>query len=107
MDGIVPQDYASWRHCIEVDCGIRLTPQWIEQADCGLKDPRDYHTSRFKALWGPTHHSMRVSAGSSRRARNSIDTRKPLRDGPCRRCCTARPRKCGNPRFVGHPETRP
>ena len=55
MDGIVPQDYASWRHCIEVDCGIRLTPQWIEQRIAALQDPRDSHTSRFKELWGPTH----------------------------------------------------
>ena len=58
MKDLVPQDYAAWRHCIEVDCGITLTPAWIEQRITALQDDRDHHTRRFVELWGSAHHEQ-------------------------------------------------
>lgn len=58
MDEIVPTSYASWRHCIEVSCGMRLTAPWIEQRIAALEDPKDHHTARFVELWGDDHHAQ-------------------------------------------------
>lgn len=50
-----PEIYAAWRHCIEVDCGIRLTPSFIEAGLEALADPQDPHTRRFVEQWGEAH----------------------------------------------------
>jgi hypothetical protein len=48
----VPETYAAWRRCIEVDCGIELTPAFIAARLQALADERDPHTRRFVAPWG-------------------------------------------------------
>lgn len=57
MDELLPSSYESWRHCIEVSCGLRLTAPWIEQRIAALEDKRDRHTARFVELWGAEHHA--------------------------------------------------
>jgi hypothetical protein len=47
-----PQNYAQWQHCIVVDCGIALTPAYIEERLAALQDDQDYHTRRFVELYG-------------------------------------------------------
>ena len=45
---LVPESYAAWRRCIEVDCGLELTPARLQ----ALADDRDPRTRRFVAQWG-------------------------------------------------------
>ncbi len=51
----VPDTYAAWRRCIEVDCGLALTPAFITARLQALADDRDPHTSRFVAQRGDAH----------------------------------------------------
>lgn len=51
----IPQSYAQWRHCIVVDCGLELTPEYIAERVAALQDPRDYHTAKFIELYGEQH----------------------------------------------------
>jgi len=51
----VPETYAAWRHCIEVDCGVALTPAFVTARLEALADQRDPHTRRFVAQWGEAH----------------------------------------------------
>ena len=53
--GIVPASFAEWRRCIEVDCGIELTPAFIAARRRALADARDPHTRRFVEHWGEAH----------------------------------------------------
>ena len=48
-------NYAEWKHCITVDCGIRLTRHYVEQRLSALNDAKDYGTQRFTAVWGKEH----------------------------------------------------
>ena len=50
-----PQSYASWQQCIVVDCGIKLTPEYIAERLAALQDDQDYHTKRFVELYGEQH----------------------------------------------------
>ena len=47
--------YEDWKHCITVECGIPLTPDYIDQRIAALKDPRDHHTQKFKTEYGDAH----------------------------------------------------
>ena len=38
---VVPRTYEQWRHCITVDCGMALTPAYIEQRLHALRDDND------------------------------------------------------------------
>lgn len=51
----VPQNYAQWRHCILVDCGLELTPGYISERIAALEDGQDYHTVKFIELYGEQH----------------------------------------------------
>lgn len=51
----VPETYAAWRRCIEVDCGLALTPGFITARISALADEHDPHTRRFVAQWGEAH----------------------------------------------------
>lgn len=47
-----PRSYDEWRRCITVDCGIDLTPSFIEARLRALRDPSDSHTAGFVELYG-------------------------------------------------------
>lgn len=55
MSDAIPATYAAWRHCIEVDCGIALTPDFIHARLQSLRNPRDDATERFANLYGTSH----------------------------------------------------
>lgn len=55
-DDVIPRTYDQWRRCITVDCGITLTPDYIEQRLRTLADTDDYATRRFIELYGDDHH---------------------------------------------------
>ena len=52
---MVPTTYNDWRHCIEVDCGVKLTPQFIEERLTVYTDVTSAETQRFIAMYGETH----------------------------------------------------
>jgi hypothetical protein len=53
---LLPTTYAGWRQCIEVDCGLLITPDFLSARIAALQDPRDHMTRRFLELWGEAHH---------------------------------------------------
>ena len=61
MSAVIPQNYAQWRHCIEVDCGIELTPTFISARLDALTRPDSDEARRFASLYG-TPHLRRVLA---------------------------------------------
>lgn len=52
---MIPEHYDAWRHCIEVDCGIVLTPLYINERLQALGDTRDFRTAQFTKLYGLEH----------------------------------------------------
>ncbi|MBB3102319.1 hypothetical protein [Azomonas macrocytogenes] len=51
----IPENYAAWRHCITVQCGIPLTADFIQRRLQILRDPGEYETQRFAATYGTPH----------------------------------------------------
>lgn len=74
-DNIVPDSYAAWRHCIEVDCGLLLGADYIRQRIAALEDTGDYHTQQFVRRWGEPH--LQLVTGWFRRARDELGIRRP------------------------------
>jgi hypothetical protein len=54
---LFPSDYTSWRYCIEVKCGLALTPEFLRARIAVLHNPRHRPT--------PTIGSMSSRSGSS------------------------------------------
>jgi hypothetical protein len=52
---VIPQTYDQWRHCIEVECGIPLEPNFIQARLSVLRDPANDETRRFASLYGQAH----------------------------------------------------
>lgn len=48
-------NYDDWKHCITIECGIPLTPEFIENRIASLRDPNDLHTRKFTDEWGQEH----------------------------------------------------
>lgn len=53
---IIPQHYEEWRHCIIVECGLELTPTFIEKRIVSLQDESEHSTKQFIRLYGIEHH---------------------------------------------------
>ncbi|QNH21301.1 hypothetical protein HEP73_02219 [Xanthomonas sp. GW] len=49
---VIPDSYAAWRHCVEVECGLSLHQAYIEQRIAALNDHNDHHTQQFVRCWG-------------------------------------------------------
>ncbi|KLJ00764.1 hypothetical protein [Luteimonas sp. FCS-9] len=61
MSSPVPRDFSEWRRCIEIDCGLALTPDFIDARLRALRDPRDFHTQRFDDVWGRAHREQVIA----------------------------------------------
>jgi hypothetical protein len=55
MTAPIPQTYAQWRHCIEVECGIPLTAAFIRDRLDELGDEGAEESQRFRRLYGDAH----------------------------------------------------
>jgi len=51
----IPRDYAQWRRCIEVDCGLVLTPDFIRDRRKELADLAHFRTRQFIQCHGEPH----------------------------------------------------
>jgi hypothetical protein len=49
---IIPQNYQEWRHCIIVECGLELTPSFIEARITSLQNESEHYTKQFIRLYG-------------------------------------------------------
>lgn len=49
---VIPESYEQWRHCILVECGLDLTPDFISQRIASLQDPSGYYTQQFIRCYG-------------------------------------------------------
>lgn len=58
MEGSIPRNYQEWHHCITVECGLTLTPEFIEERIRLLQDSNDYQTQQFMKLYGAQHHQQ-------------------------------------------------
>ncbi len=55
---LFPSDYASWRYCIEVKCGLALTPEFLQARIAILGDPRHEEALRFASLYGGSYREQ-------------------------------------------------
>jgi len=53
---IIPQNYEEWRHCIIVECGLELSPSYIQKRITALQDNSEYYTQQFVRKYGKQHH---------------------------------------------------
>ena len=67
---VIPQTYAQWRHCIEVECGIAMTLPFIDERLKVWRDAGHDDTRRFAQLYGKDH-CLRVQQWFEQ-ARNSL-----------------------------------
>ena len=58
---IIPENYEEWRHCIVVECGIELTPLYIEKTISMLQDKNEHYTQQFVKKYGSQHHQRVLS----------------------------------------------
>jgi hypothetical protein len=70
----IPQTYEQWRHCITVECGIPLTPSFIERRLATWRDAQGEETARFRQLYGDAH--WRAVIGWFERAEREASTDK-------------------------------
>ena len=54
-ESVIPTNYQEWRHCIIVECGLELSPQYISARLAALNDSKDYYTQQFVKLYGPQY----------------------------------------------------
>ena len=55
MTSPIPQTFDAWRHCIEQECGIPLTPDFVRERLTALGDADNAETQRFMRLYGEIH----------------------------------------------------
>ncbi len=53
---VIPQNYDEWRHCIIVECGLELTPSFIETRIASLQNESEHYTKQFINLYGRQYH---------------------------------------------------
>lgn len=55
---LFPSSYTSWRYCIEVKCGLALTPEFVQARIAVLGDPSKEETRRFASLYGEPYREQ-------------------------------------------------
>lgn len=55
---IIPETYDEWRHCIVVECGLKLTKPFIEKRITDLQNNGEHHTQQFIKRYGRQHHQQ-------------------------------------------------
>lgn len=55
---LFPSDYTSWRYCIEVKCGLALTPEFLRVRIAVLGDQHHEEAQRFARLYGEPYREQ-------------------------------------------------
>jgi hypothetical protein len=58
---MIPANYAEWRQCIEVSCGLRLTAEFIQERLAALRNPADAYTRAFTSKYGAAYLQQVIS----------------------------------------------
>ncbi len=53
---VIPQNYEQWCHCIIVECGLELTPNFIEKRIASMQNESELYTKQFIRLYGRQYH---------------------------------------------------
>ena len=53
---IIPNNFEEWRHCITVECGLDLTPGFVENRIASLQNTNEHYTQQFLKLYGEQHY---------------------------------------------------
>lgn len=51
----IPSNYEDWKHCITIDCNIKLTVPYIQERITALGDVQNTHTQAFAKLYGDAY----------------------------------------------------
>ncbi|NTS78139.1 hypothetical protein HR060_14895 [Catenovulum sp. SM1970] len=49
---LIPTNYDEWRHCITVECGLKLTPEYIASRIEALNNNADHYTQQYVKSYG-------------------------------------------------------
>lgn len=52
---MIPENYAAWRKCIEVDCGVVLKAAYAQERIVRLMDKKDPQTQLFRQKYGDAY----------------------------------------------------
>lgn len=58
---MTPETYERWRRCITVDCGLELTPAFIDSRLAELRDLGAHRTRRFVECYGERHRTSVIA----------------------------------------------
>jgi hypothetical protein len=57
----IPRTFDEWKHCIEVECQLRLTSDFVSERLRSLGNPVSEEAQRFIRIYGRKHWSRVVS----------------------------------------------
>lgn len=60
MSAHIPKNFEQWMHCITVECGIPLTPEFVAQRLSIWRNMESEETIRFSRLYGDQHLKLVV-----------------------------------------------
>lgn len=58
---MIPGTFSEWKHCIEVECRLDLTKDYVTRRLAILRQADAEETLRFRKLYGDTHWRNVVS----------------------------------------------
>ena len=58
---MIPTNYTEWRHCIEIDCGITLTPAFAEERLKILQAKNEPYVIGFIKMYGQPYTNQVIS----------------------------------------------
>lgn len=57
----IPTTYEEWEHCITVQCGIPLTPEYVAERIEAMQNTSDFQTQKFVDQWGEAHRAQTLT----------------------------------------------
>jgi hypothetical protein len=54
---MIPLSFDEWKKCITLDCGIALTPDFVNRRVAVLSDKNHPETRQFIGRYGEPHHN--------------------------------------------------
>ncbi|MCC5793274.1 MAG: hypothetical protein JJT85_00885 [Chromatiales bacterium] len=58
---MIPATFSEWKHCIEVECRLDLTKDYVASRLAILRQAESEETRRFRKLYGDAHWHKVVS----------------------------------------------
>jgi hypothetical protein len=58
---MIPSTYEEWKNCLEVQCKISFTPEFLQERLRVLKDRNHHETKIFISKYGSDHYSKIIN----------------------------------------------